>query len=838
MHTTAHPDDEHGGMLALLSRRDGARVALLTLNRGESGDNAIGPQLFDGLGLIRTEELAVSNGYYGVDDQYFTTVLDYGFSKRLDEAFEKWGKENVLRDVVRIIRMNRPLVLISRFQGSQRDGHGNHQTAGLITREAFRAAGDPAMFPEQIAEGLRPWQARKVYIGGVREGEKWHVRVDPGEFSPWLGDSYANFASLGLSFQRSQTSGRMRAAAGPMYAYYARVGSVIEAPEQEQGFFDGIDTTLPGLFTMLGRPAPPGAVHALQAADAAVKKAMTVFSLTDPAASAPALAEGLAAVRSAIEKSAGDADAVFLLRVKERQCQDAIGAALGVELSASAQPEGTQEPTGMFAMFAPAPSMNNVVPGQAFEVKSTFVHRGGPVVELFEMGLQGARGLQAGPGRPARLPKAGSNQPVSVVAPVQVALDAAPSNRPYFTRASIAESRYTLLDPTQFGRSAAAPTLEAWARYTVAGVPVETRAVVTRRQPNLPYGYDIHELAVVPALSLSVSPATAVIPVKAPRKQVQLQVDLLHNVEGVTKGELSLTLPTGWTSSPAGHAFAFARGGERATFRFTVSVPALENKPYAIEAVASAGGRQHREGYEIIEQRDLEQRFLYRPARTSVRGVDVDVVPGLKVGYVMGIGDQVPSGVAQLGYEVTMLGPAELASSDLSQFDAIMTGTRAYAVREDLRTYNRRLLEYVQGGGNLIVLYNTAELVPSQFAPFPGELTPRAEEVSEEDSPVEILAPQLQALTWPNPITNSDFDGWVEQRGSKFWSKWDPAYTAVIATWDKGQAPQQGGWLQAKYGKGTYTYFAYAFHRQLPYGVPGAYRLLANVLALGRTPNS
>ena len=194
MHTTAHPDDEHGGVLAALSRRDGARLALLTLNRGEAGDNAIGPELFDALGLIRTEELRIADRYYGVDDQYFTTAIDYGFSKRLEEALVKWGREDVLRDVVRIIRINRPYVLISRFQGNERDGHGNHQTAGVMTQLAFKAAGDPTAFPEQIREGLRPWQPLKVYIGGAREDEAWTIRVDPGEYSPWIGDSYSSFA--------------------------------------------------------------------------------------------------------------------------------------------------------------------------------------------------------------------------------------------------------------------------------------------------------------------------------------------------------------------------------------------------------------------------------------------------------------------------------------------------------------------------------------------------------------------------------------------------------------------------------------------------------------------
>jgi hypothetical protein len=216
----------------------------------------------------------------------------------------------------------------------------------------------------------------------------------------------------------------------------------------------------------------------------------------------------------------------------------------------------------------------------------------------------------------------------------------------------------------------------------------------------------------------------------------------------------------------------------------------------------------------------------------------VQVVPNLKVGYVMGIGDQVPLGLQQLGAQVTLLTERELASADLSIYDAIMTGTRAYLVRDDLKRHNKRLLDYVNAGGNLIVLYNTAELVPSQFAPFPGQLPGNAEEVSEEDSPVTILSPAQQAFNWPNKITLADFDGWVEQRGSKFWTTWDPAYSTMISTFDKGQAPQSGGWLTAKYGKGTYTYFAYALHRQLPYGVPGAFRITANLLALGKTPST
>src|SRR4051812_21677897 len=324
MHTTAHPDDEHGGLLAQLSRGQGARVSLLTLNRGESGDNAIGAELFDAVGLLRTEELLIADRYYGVDRQYFTTMIDYGFSKRLDETLSKWGRENVLRDVVRIIRTERPFVLIARFQGNERDGHGNHEAAGLITQEAFKAAADPQVFPEQVAGGLRPWQALKLYMGGVREDEDWTLRVDTGVYDPVLGDSYQTFARLGLSFQRSQNSGQFTPQPGPSLSYYKRLQSMVAAPAKETGFFDGIDTTIPGIYKALRKTAPAGADILLQAIDREVKAAIQSFRMIDPSAAAPALSRALAATRAAQRTLGSEPDVASILTVKEEQLQAAI----------------------------------------------------------------------------------------------------------------------------------------------------------------------------------------------------------------------------------------------------------------------------------------------------------------------------------------------------------------------------------------------------------------------------------------------------------------------------------------------------------------------------------
>jgi LmbE family N-acetylglucosaminyl deacetylase len=850
LHGTAHPDDEHGGLLALLSRRDGAHVSLMTLTRGESGDNAVGPQLFDGLALIRTDELLTADKYYGVDEQYFSTMLDYGFSKTLDETVKNWGMDNAMRDVVRLFRTVRPWVVISRFQGNARDGHGNHQAAGLLSQQASEAAADPSRYPEQIAEGLRPWAPLKTYMGGVQPAENWTIRVDAGEFSPWLGDSYANVAAFGLSFQRSQNSGRFNPGVGPVYAYYRRTASTLEGvTDKENSFFDGIDTTYAGLFKTLRRSAPAGVETTLAAIDAAVARAMTAFTMTDPSAAVPALADGLRLTRQVIDRSAGEPEALFVLHRKERQFQDAINASLGLVVTAFADPDPKPASASGRGGGRGAPTMTAPVPGQTFGVAMQFGNRGGLPITPLGFELRAARGWTvSAPEAIVSVPVGGTGpassssgalsrgQVSSVRYTVTVAPDAPISTRPYFSRSSFTENRYTLLDASSFGRPFSPAPLVAAARYEVNGVAVELATVVQRRETNLPYGYVIREVRTVPRLGLTVSPMTAVIPLSSTSKTVDLDVTVVHNASAPTTGQLALTLPTGWTARPAQHPLTFARAGERNTYRFTVTAATVSTDLRDVVAVATAEGREYREGYELIEPRDLEARHLYTPSVAKVRGVDVQVVPNLKVGYVMGIGDQVPIGLQQLGAQVTLLGERELASADLSVFDAIMTGTRAYLVRDDLRTHNRRLLDYVAAGGNMIVLYNTAELVPNQFAPFPGTLLPSAEEVSEEDSPVTILAPTHRAFTWPNQITLADFDGWVEQRGSKFFTTWDAAYTPMISTFDQGQAPQSGGWLTARHGQGTWTYFAYALHRQLPYGVPGAFRITANLLALGKNP--
>jgi LmbE family N-acetylglucosaminyl deacetylase len=827
MHTTAHPDDEHGGMLALMSRGRGVRTSLLTLNRGEAGDNALGPELFDALGLIRTEELALAGRHYGLDRQYFSTVVDYGYSKRLDEAIEQWGRERVLRDMVRAIRIERPLVIVSRFQGNERDGHGQHQAAGLLTRDAFAAAADPQQFADQIAEGLRPWRALKLYMGGARENEPWHVRVDAGEYDPVIGDSYANLARRGLSLQRSQTSGRFVETFGPAAGFYVRLDEKAPASGKEGDFFEGIDTSLAGLPALLGVTAPAEGAAALTATAREVEAARAAFTWTDPAAAAPALARGLAAVRRARTAFAAAPDVLHALALEEEQFVVALQAALGIVVSATAVPAGTPEPSGPFAQFAPAATLGPVVPGQAIEVRATVAARGTRAVTLASARITGVASV-AIPLEGASLER---TRPFARTVPATVPADAEPT-RPHVSRPSIAVNAYTTRAGVEPSRPSPEPPLHLEAGLALDGVPFVVRAPVRRLESQLPYGYAVRDLEILPAISVAMTPRQVMIPAGGTGGRVPITVEVTSFQREPASGTVSLELPAGWTAAPASMPFTIGAGGGRVRVTTTVTTPPLAPGAQTVRAVAGVGGRSYREGVDVIAHRDLPTRYRYRDAVLGVAAVDVRVTPGLTVGYVMGVGDELPASIEQLGAKVELLDAQALASAPLDRFDAVVLGTRAYAVRADLRANNARLLDYARAGGNLIVLYNTPEFDPATQAPFPGKLPNNAEEVAEQDVPVTILQPSHPVFTTPNRITTRDFEGWIEQRGSKFWSEWDAAYTPLVECHDRGQAPQRGGWLHARVGKGHYSYVAYAFHRQLPYGVPGAYRLMANLLSL------
>ena len=944
LHVTAHPDDEHAGMLTLASRGRGVRTALLSLNRGEGGANAIGPELFDGLGLIRTRELVLSGRYYGLDDLYFTTAVDYGYSKSVDEAFRSWDREAVLEDMVRVIRLNRPFVVVGRFHGSRRDGHGHHHATGLLTPEAVAAAADPARFPLQITEErLRPWRVLRTFRGGVRAGEPFHVEVDATGSSPWLGDTWQRWASRGLGLQRSQTAGRVRTG-GRRYLYErldpmdggdagagevtgagevagagedVDEGEVAGAGEVAASFFAGLDTSLGGLPALLGEVAPRAGplLDELQRSIAAVVEA---FDFRAPERSVPGLARGLGLVRSAIAASAAAPETRFQLRLKERQLEDAIVAASGVRVVAALEGPARgavlvpgESATARVAVETPASG-----DGVAVETPAS---GDGVAVETPASGdvTVGAVRVASRNGDVLALTTDVPRDPRGSVATLQIRIprsgrdDAAAA--PYFRRDGLAENHYRVSDSTDLHLSWRRPALSAEVELSVAGHVLERTVPLTAQVPRLPYGSVTREVAVLPALSVSVEPGVRIVPVgrepaegrspatttggtvdsapaqvatpaggtidSAPAQvgtaggepvasaPAQVRVRTSANT-GPLAATIRLELPDGWTATPETARHEFRNRGETAEASFTVTPPAGWRGTARLRAVARAGGVAYRAGYRTIEHRDLPLARLWRPALTAVRSVPVARLDGLRVGYVMGVGDEVPAGMEALGATVELLDEAALAAlarqsspdgldgrptdpagvrtdpgrappaagtgagaGTQPRFDAIVVGTRAYAVRADLLEHNRGLLEYARRGGNLIVLYQTQEYVPSAMAPYRASLPRSAEEVSEEDAPVRLLVPDHPVLIVPNRITEADFDGWIEQRGSKFFADWDPAYTPLVETHDQGQAPQEGVWLTAPVGEGHFTYLALALHRQLPYGVPGAYRILSNVLS-------
>ncbi|MBA2562967.1 MAG: PIG-L family deacetylase [Chitinophagaceae bacterium] len=830
LHTVAHPDDEHADLLTYLSRGRGVRTALLSLNRGESGGNVLGVEFFDQLGLLRTEEFLLAGSYYGLDDLYFTRLADYGFSKRVEEAYVKWEKQNVLSEMVRVIRINRPLVIVSRFHGTARDGHGNHQAAGEISQEACKLAGDSTAFPEQLTiEGLRPWKALKLYRGGVKANEHFNMQLNTGVYSPWLGQSYKNFSLLGYSLHRSQVGGHRNEVNGPFIQYYERLQSQVKSDEKENSFFDGIDTSITGIFKTTGEITPAGIEPLLIEIAAEVNHAITAFQPQNPATVIPFLTNGLSKTRSAIQLTTNQPEALFLLQIKERQFTDAINAALSINLQAMAVPQGAKEKRGF---YEPQPTMGFAIAGQPFKVEVVMVNNSPVSIEPKSISLIA----------PANW-KIENNQ--QELKPLQVNEKTAQSfivtvpenatfSQPYFNRKSVQENQYQLQDKQYENLPWSAPALQVSASYVINNQLIEIQMPVQVRQANLPYGYDKYTLKVAPAIAVNIQPATGIIPINIRMKTINVEVELVNNFDGAIKGSITLKTPPGWKAQPLQTPFSFSKAGEKNYFSIKISLPPIEKKTYDIQAVATANGKEYKQGYDLISYRDLDQAILYHPAVATIKGIDVNVAPNFVIGYVMGVGDEVPAGLQQLGAKVQLLNTNDLSSGSLDQYDVIIIGTRAYAVRQDLNTYNQRLLNYAKKGGHLIVLFQTPEFVPERMAPYPAELPGNSEEISEENSPIKLLNSNHPVLNYPNKITLNDFDNWVEQRGSKFFSKWDTAYVPIISTQDIGQAPQSGGWLMAKYGKGDYTYCAYSFHRQLPYAVEGAYRIMANLISYGK----
>ena len=861
MQTTAHPDDEDGGMLTLESRGKGASVLLMTLTRGEGGQNKLGSNLFDVLGVLRALELTASDRYYGVA-QRFSRVADFGYSKNPEETFQKWhGHDIALGDMVRVIRTFRPDVLVARFSGTDRDGHGHHQASSLLTQEAFRAAADPKRFPEQIKEGLLPWQAKKLYIGNVCgfgastcAAENYTLKMNTGTNNPDLNGSYVQFAMAGLKHQLSQGAGNWTIDPGDRFTFYKLLDSVVTSTKDkdghEQSFFDGIDTSLPGLAGRLGdeekkaswlRPALTEIAEEIGKADAASKQ--------NPQGAAGMLFPAVAQLRTLInrvEKSDLSAPAklelLTCLREKQDQAERALRLSLGVTLTAEVK-SGDSIPKEKDALTA-------VSPGQEFRLAVKF-HNGSKyplLLDKFE--LEGLTGWTQDKARLTSTIAPGADFMTTFRMKVP---DDVSYTRPYWHRNDPETETLNIIDEPQYVTLPFPPNpFHVHVEYALAGKkavvqPMGGKDAGVKSSTGLAGNISApvvvtfldekgteeqRRLATAPAFSVMLDPGEQVIPVDGGAART-VKVSVETNVASAPAGSLHLEVPSGWRVEPANLAVKLEHRGDRQDFEFKVFPSTLKEERAQIRAVLSDGKSQFSEGYSVVTREDLSSAYYYQPALQRVSIVNVKVPTGLKVGYIMGAGDEIPTVLSQVGVNVTMIEPEKLASTDLSQYGTIVLGIRAYDTQKDVISNNKKLLDYVSNGGTLLVQYNAgaSDFNSGHFTPYPAQMS-RAR-VSVEDAPVQILDPQNPVLRYPNQITQKDFDGWIQERGLYFMQSWDSHFTPLLESHDPGEDPQKGGLIEAKYGKGTYIYTGYAFFRQLPAGVPGAIRLYVNLLSAG-----
>jgi len=847
MQTTAHPDDEDGGMLTLESRGKGAEVLLFTITRGEGGQNKFGTESSDELGILRTLELLEADKYYGVE-QRFSRVTDFGFSKTVDETMSKWHAHDVaLGDMVRAIRIFRPDVLVARFSGTNRDGHAHHQASALLTVEAYRAAGDPTKFPEQIKEGLLPFKPLKLYVGnpprmfsgGNVADDDYTVKLNTGEYSPVLGMSYTQFALEGLAHKTSQGTGGIRVPPGPRYTYYKLTDSTLPKPNgHEQDFFDGIDTSLVGLAARLGAEESkvpflkPGLESIQKHVDAAIK----AFSLQDPSACAPELLAGLKETTQLIKKIPSgisipiQADLLAALETKSAQFVQAADEALGLHFEVTVDPPGPPPGPSYFPRMEQ--TMSVAIPGQTFSVTARLYNRGRQAITRPELTLYFPPGWKSAPLK---------TEEQSQLAPSEVATahfqvtvpENAPYTRPYWSRSNAeTEPVYTINEPRL--------VTEPWPPYPVHGRATfiygdtwgEGSAVAKIKFVDPTLGQSERPLMIGPPISVLLTSPVVVAPVGTTRAS-QIGVSVRSNVQSPVKAMLRLETPAGWKVEPAEMAVELDHDGDLRNYSFQVTPQNLREGTYKVTARAEYNGKQYAEGFKIITRPDLDSYPAYRPATENVAAVDVKLPPNLRIGYIMGAGDEIPSVLDSVGLNTTLVTPQELATGDLSRYCTIVVGIRAYDTRTDVREHNRRLLDYVNRGGTLIVQYNQSVGLFNEghYTPYPA--TAANLRVSVEEQPVTILAPESQVFNWPNKITAKDFDGWVQERGLYFMSDWDGQFKPLLESNDPGEPPQKGGLLLAHYGKGIYIYSAYGFSRQLPACVPGAIRLFVNLVSAG-----
>ena len=793
----AHPDDENTALLAYFSRGLHMRTAYLSLTRGEGGQNLIGSEQGDELGIIRTQELLTARGIDG-GEQFFTRAIDFGFSKTADETFTKWPREQVLADVVWNIRRFRPDVIVLRFSGTPRDGHGQHQASAIVGKEAFSAAADPSRFPEQL-KFVQPWQARRLFwntfaFTAEQEKEEAAIKdklaIDLGEYSPELGYSYGEIAGMSRSQHRSQGMGAPERKGSTENFLVA-----ISGDRATKSPFEGIDVTWSRI--------PGGAEIA-----PLIEKARDSYTGLHGESLIPLLAEARAKV-AAIHNPLADR--------KLQEIDETIALLSGLWLDAAAD-------------------KFQVTPGGSVKVSITALARV-PLSQSMTATLLGVSvtGIDGAPALNLSPVTLVCNHPSLYWLTVPVP-GTQHDSQPYWLIEPKDGALYRVPDPRMIGNPENAPVLEAHFRVKIGTTELAITRPVEHRYIDHIYGQQLRPLAIVPPVGVELSQQALVFASAAPRK---IDVLVKANVAKAS-GDVTLESPNGWRVEPTTRHFDLTSVDEQTTASFIVTPPSADAQGQ-IRIVAMVNGQVISSRTEVIQYPHIPVQTLFPASTAKLVRADIRVT-GKNIGYIMGAGDEVPSALRQIGCEVTLLSPDDLVRGDLSRYDAIVTGVRAFNTRPDLRANYQRLFDYAQSGGAVIVQYNVLEGGPfggdptllEHVGPYPIKVS--RDRVTVEEAPVTLPNPQNTLLHTPNEITPQDFEGWVQERGLYFANEWDPKYQSILESHDPGEQPMPGGMLYAKIGKGVYIFSAYSWFRELPAGVPGAFRLFANMLSAAQNP--
>jgi LmbE family N-acetylglucosaminyl deacetylase len=801
LYVAAHPDDENTALLAYLANGAQVRTAYLSLTRGDGGQNLIGSEQGPALGLIRTQELLAARRIDGAE-QFFTRARDFGFSKSPDETLRIWGRDAVLADVVAVIRKFRPDVIITRFSPGPADTHGHHTASAILALEAFHAAADPKFHPEQLGGDVTVWQARRIFWNRSSffikptDDVSGDVKLDVGGYNPLLGESYGEMAADSRSMHKSQGFGVARNRAA-IVEYFHLLAS---ADAKEAAAKKPLPGILAGVDVSLKRFAGTARLRGL------VDKAPGKLEATAPHKLIPLLADIDAAL-------AEIPDAAWRAQ-KQREVRDLIVACAGLFFDATA-------------------GDSHVAPGSAVDVTATVVGRSAAAVTVDEVRFpfeSGARAKAAALDKPVH---GGAAKALEIKETIRLPADVPPTT-PYWLETPPDPGLYHAAGPSLVGAPERPSPIAVTLAFSTGGRSFTLTRAVSYKWTDPVMGERYRPLEVTPAVSIA--PATNVLMFANTSPQT-LEVRLRAGAAAAS-GVLHPEPPAGWAVEPPTAPFALGAVGSEATLAFRVYPSAaaqLAPPPGMLRFVAEVGGARLSRGVVRIDHAHIPMQTFLVDADVRLARVDL-AVAGRKIGYIPGPGDEVPASLRRVGYEVTLLGDEALAggAAALRRFDAVVVGVRAFNTSERLRASHAALMAYVEAGGTLVVQYNTNNrLAPltAPIGPWPFEIGQRR--VTDETAPVSAGVPGHPALTVPNAIVRRDFDGWVQERGLYFADKHDPRYQAPLVMNDPDEPPQVGSLLWANYGKGTFVYTGLAFFRQLPAGVPGAYRLFANLLAGG-----